>query len=213
MIAARSLLAVLPFALVACASAHAPDALTPKTEDTKAYRARYDGRYSGPCYSWVKSPFTGKTYCSSPWIEYSNLGAYAAPVAPAAAATDASAFANWDRRSADEKKAVLMAEGEKVYGAQCAACHQPTGQGLAGNFPPLAGDPVVNGGPVEEHIGVVLNGLSGKVINGVSYAAAMAPFGNLSDEQIASVITYERNSWGNAGGIVEPAQVAALRKR
>jgi mono/diheme cytochrome c family protein len=108
---------------------------------------------------------------------------------------------------------LLKSEGEKVYQAQCSACHQKEGTGLGESFPPLANDPVVNGGPVEEHIRTVLNGLNGKVINGIAYQGAMAPFSNLTDNQIAAVITHERTSWGNNGGVVEPQQVASLRTK
>lgn len=181
-------------------------------EDPPEIRARYAGRFTGQCNTWVKSPLTGQEYCSSPPVGWSNDPAYA-PVAAPVATGGPSPFDGFDTKSADEKKAVLMAEGEKTYKSACGACHQPEGQGLAPTFPPLAGDPVANGGPVEEHITTVLNGLSGKAINGVTYTGAMTPFAaQLSDEQIAAVITFERNSWGNNGGVVEPAQVKALRK-
>lgn len=198
-----SLLALLTVSLAGCEG--------PPGDDPKDVMRRYRGHFSQPCNAWVKSPVTGKTYCSSPKLEFSTAAAYAA-AAPTGPVVNP-AFADFDTKSPDEKKALLMSEGEKVYGGNCVACHQAGGTGVANSFPPLAGDPVANGGPVEEHIHTVIHGLSGKVINGVSYAAAMTPFGaQLSDQQIASVITYERNSWGNAGGVVEPAQVAALRK-
>lgn len=205
-----TLLMFLALGLAGCESTHTPAPGLP-TEDTTEMMRRYRARYSERCNAWVESPWTGQEYCSSPALSFSTAAAYEAARPKAAGANPA--FEGFDAKSPDEKKAVLMAEGEKVYAAQCVACHQATGLGIANSFPPLAGDPVANGGPVEEHITIVLNGLSGKVINGVSYAAAMTPFGaSLSDEQIASVISYERNSWGNNGGIVEPSQVAALRK-
>jgi cytochrome c oxidase subunit 2 len=99
--------------------------------------------------------------------------------------------------------AELIARGEKVYGANCVACHQATGKGLPPAFPPLAGSKVVSG-PKEGHMDMVLNGKPG---------TAMAPFGKqLSDTEIAAVISYERNSWGNKSGIVQPAEVKARRK-
>lgn len=100
----------------------------------------------------------------------------------------------------------LLAKGKQVY-AQCAACHQPTGKGMPGVFPALAGSKVVNG-PLDEHIKTVLHGRhTGK------FAAAMPAFGpQLSDVDIAAVITYERNSFGNhTGDVVQPAQVKAAR--
>src|SRR5882672_1827688 len=99
--------------------------------------------------------------------------------------------------------AELIARGEKVYGANCVACHQPTGKGMPPAFPPLVGAKLVTG-PKEGHIDIVLNGKSG---------TAMAPFGKqLSDTEIAAVISYERNTWGNKSGIVQPAEVKARRK-
>jgi cytochrome c oxidase subunit 2 len=97
----------------------------------------------------------------------------------------------------------IIARGEKVYGANCVACHQATGKGMPPAFPPLAGAKLVSG-PKEGHIDMVLNGKPG---------TAMAPFGKqLSDTEIAAVISYERNSWGNKSGIVQPAEVKARRK-
>lgn len=97
----------------------------------------------------------------------------------------------------------LRAKGEKVYGTVCVTCHQATGMGLPGAFPALNGSKVVNG-PVEEHIKVVLNGRPG---------TAMVAFGKqLSSEDIAAVITYERNAWNNkTGDGAQSAQVEALK--
>lgn len=100
----------------------------------------------------------------------------------------------------------LMAKGKEIYN-QCAACHQPEGKGMPGVFPALAGSSVANG-PVAEHIKTVLQGRkTGK------FPAPMPPFGpQLSDVDVAAVITYERNSFGNkAGDVVQPAQVKAAR--
>ena len=101
----------------------------------------------------------------------------------------------------DDKE--LVARGEKVYGANCVACHQATGKGAPPAFPPLAGSKIV-GGAKEGHIDIVLNGKPG---------TAMAPFAKvLSDTEIAAVISYERSSWGNKSGVVQPAEVKARRK-
>ena len=97
----------------------------------------------------------------------------------------------------------LIANGEKVYSSICAACHQPNGKGNPPAFPPLAGSKVVNG-PKEGHMDIVLNGKPG---------TAMQAFGKqLSDTDIAAVISYERNSFGNKAGIVQPAEVRARHK-
>jgi cytochrome c oxidase subunit 2 len=97
----------------------------------------------------------------------------------------------------------LVAHGEKVYSATCVACHQANGRGTPPAFPPLAGSKVVNGAK-EVHMDIVLNGKPG---------TAMAPFGKqLSDTDIAAVISYERSSWGNKSGVVQPAEVRARHK-
>lgn len=110
--------------------------------------------------------------------------------------------------SANAGKTYTMTElktlGEKVYMANCAACHQPTGMGIPGAFPALNKSPMVSGDRTG-HIDIVLNGKP---------PTAMAAFGKqLSDLDLAAVITYERNTWDNAmGDLVQPADIAARRK-
>jgi cytochrome c oxidase subunit 2 len=106
----------------------------------------------------------------------------------------------WDQRE-------LMARGEKIFTANCAACHQANGKGVPGAFPALDGSPVVNG-PKDGQIKTVLNGV---VKNG--QPTAMVPWRNtLSDVDIAAVITYTRNSWGNhTGEAIQPSEVKADR--
>ena len=102
--------------------------------------------------------------------------------------------------------------GEQVFGNKCAACHQLTGQGLPGVFPPLKGSPVVTAADPTEHIRTVLHGLSGKTIGGVTYGSAMPAFADqLTDEEVAAVLSYERASWGNQGPPVKPEDVLARR--
>jgi len=97
----------------------------------------------------------------------------------------------------------LKARGEKAYATNCVACHQATGVGLPGAFPALNGSKVVKG-PKEDHIDTVLNGRSG---------TAMASFKQLSDVELASILTYERNAWDNhSGDMVAPADIKARRK-
>lgn len=97
----------------------------------------------------------------------------------------------------------LKQRGEKVYTANCVACHQATGKGVPGAFPALDGSAVV-AGPKEAQIGIVLNGKAGMP----------AWKATLSDTEIAAVITYTRNSWSNKAeqNIVQPAEVLAARK-
>ena len=98
-------------------------------------------------------------------------------------------------------KEELMVLGEQVYMANCAACHQPTGLGLPGVFPALKGSPIVLG-DVKDHIDIVLHGKPG---------TAMQAFDKqLSIKQLAAVITYKRNAWGNdTGDVIQPSQIQA----
>ena len=98
----------------------------------------------------------------------------------------------------------LMEKGGKVYGTFCAACHQANGQGVPPAFPALAGGAIATG-PVDGHMDRVMNGKAD---------TAMAAFGpQLSDVDLAAVITYERNSFGNStGDVVQPAAIRAARK-
>jgi len=106
------------------------------------------------------------------------------------------------------------AKGKALYTANCAACHQASGEGLPGAFPSLKGDAVVNGADPKAHIHVVLYGLQGTRVGGVAYLSPMPAFGNtLSDTDVANIINYERSSWGNHGKPVTAAQVAAERAR
>jgi len=99
----------------------------------------------------------------------------------------------------------LKALGAKVYAANCMACHQPNGAGIPGAFPALNGSKMVKGDK-SGHMTLVFNGKPG---------TAMAAFGKqLSDLDIAAVVTYERNNWSNAmGDVVQPTEIAALHKR
>ncbi|MFL6589586.1 MAG: c-type cytochrome [Chthoniobacterales bacterium] len=104
--------------------------------------------------------------------------------------------------------------GKKVFSANCATCHQATGLGIAGQYPPLAGSEYVLGGT--RRLGmIVLKGLQGPVtVKGGQFGTAvMQPWDKtLNDAKIADVLTYIRQEWGNKAGPVSPAGVAALRK-
>lgn len=97
----------------------------------------------------------------------------------------------------------LIQKGEEVYRANCVACHQMKGEGIAGVFPAISGSALVNG-PMDAQINMVMNGKVG---------TAMAAFKNqLNDVELAAVITYQRNSLGNSvGDSVQPSAIAALR--
>jgi cytochrome c oxidase cbb3-type subunit II len=106
------------------------------------------------------------------------------------------------------------AKGASLYTANCSACHQATGEGLPGAFPPLKGNEVVNADEAAKHIEVVLHGLQGASVGGVAYAGVMPPFAAiLDDAQVAAIIDYERSAWGNHGRPVVAAQVATERAK
>lgn len=100
-------------------------------------------------------------------------------------------------------KADLMAHGEKVYVTSCAACHQINGEGLPNVFKALKGSAIATG-DVAKHIDVVLNGVTG---------TSMQAFGTqMNDADLAALITYERNAWGNdTGDVVQPSDIKAAR--
>ena len=109
-----------------------------------------------------------------------------------------------------------MAEGKKLFNANCAACHQQNGQGVPGAFPPLAESEWVTGSD-ERLIRVLVNGLSGPVtVKGAQYNGAMPAFGvgsgyNWSDERISHVATYIRASFGNTAPAIAPERVTEVR--
>jgi cytochrome c oxidase subunit 2 len=104
----------------------------------------------------------------------------------------------------DVEPKALMALGEKVYNTNCAACHKPDGTGMPPLFPGLKGSSVSVGHPISRHVSLVLKGVPG---------SAMQAFeGQLSDKELAAVVTYERNAWGNnTGDVVQPSFVAGVK--
>ncbi len=110
-----------------------------------------------------------------------------------------------------------MVIGKKVFNQTCAVCHQGDGQGVAGQFPPLAESEWVlsEGWHGDNHlVRIVLHGLQGTVtVKGQQYNNAMAPWGKtLKDEQIAAVLTYVRNEWGNKAPPIPTEFVAKIRE-
>lgn len=175
------------------------------------FKADKPGTYRGQC-----SQICGKEHGYMPivvvakapeeyaaWVKEQKAKApQAAAPAQVAAATTAAAPAEDPNKkwTPDELKAL----GEKVYAANCVACHQATGKGMPPAFPALDGSKVVLGKP-EGQVDVVLHGRPG---------TAMAPFKQLSDVELAAVITYTRNAWGNKAeqNVVQPSVVTAARK-
>jgi cytochrome c oxidase subunit 2 len=113
-----------------------------------------------------------------------------------AAAVAASAEQEWSMQD-------LLTKGESVYAGNCAACHGPTGAGIPGVFPAIANSPIATG-DAAEHMNLVMNGKSG---------TAMAAYKTqLSDVDLAAVITFERNSFGNStGDMVQPSAIKNAR--
>ncbi|MDH5472964.1 MAG: cytochrome c oxidase subunit II [Gammaproteobacteria bacterium] len=119
-------------------------------------------------------------------------------IAMASAAAEASADKTWTM-------AELMSRGEQVYNTNCVACHQITGEGVPGVFPALKGGQIATG-PVADHLSIVMNGSTKNPV-----MAAWA--GALNDLELAALITYERNAWGNnTGDVVQPTDIKSARK-
>ncbi len=120
-------------------------------------------------------------------------------------ATQKVAMAAKEAEAASDKtwsKEELMEKGRGLYNTNCASCHQVTGQGLAPAFPSLIGSKITIG-PVAAHIDIVLKGKPG---------SAMPAWAQLNDLEIAAIVTYERNAWGNdTGDLVQPKDVRAAR--
>jgi len=102
--------------------------------------------------------------------------------------------------------------GKQLYGAKCVACHQASGLGVAGVFPPLAGAEWVLGSE-KVLVSILLHGVQGElVVKGNTYNGVMPAFGTLSDEEIAAVLSYIRSDWGNQAAAITAATVKAQRE-
>lgn len=162
-------------------------------------RIEKEGVYRGQC-----AELCGKDHGYMPIVVRAvSVEAYAAWVAEKKEAAriakeeaDKAAASSWDKEK-------LMALGEEKYNAVCAACHKPDGSGTPPAFPALKGSKIATG-PVADHLNIVINGKTG---------TAMQAFGaQLTDAELAAIITYERNAWGNnTGELVQPSDVAAFK--
>ena len=113
---------------------------------------------------------------------------------------------------ADLNKEIQIEQGKQVYLQTCFVCHQPNGLGLPDQIPPLAKSDYLMANK-ERSIRGVLFGQSGEmVVNGKKYDGIMIPLNYLTDEQVANVLTYVRNSWGNSGEAVTVGEVSRIRK-
>jgi nitrite reductase (NO-forming) len=101
--------------------------------------------------------------------------------------------------------------GQQLFTGTCSVCHQANGEGLPGVFPPLAKSSVIAEDP-KRPVHILLHGLSGKLtVNGKEYNSVMPPMSQLNDDEVANIITYVLNNWGNPGGRVDAADVAKAR--
>jgi len=160
-----------------------------------------------PTWAWVLVLLVGAW---GMWYAATDIKAYQEQKAATALAPSQASSAPGSPGAASQASWATL--GEQVYGNKCAACHQLTGEGLPGVFPPLKGSTVVTSRDPTEHIRTVLRGLAGKAIGGVAYAATMPAFADqLSDEEVAAVLSHERTSWGNQAPPVKPEDVIARR--
>lgn len=174
------------------------------------FKAEKVGVYKGQC-----SQICGKLHGYMPiTVEVKSEADYAkwikdgqAKWGKGAALIASNAAPKTDAPAEDPAKKFTLAEakdhGEKIYAANCVACHQLTGKGMPPAFPALSGSKVVQG-PMDAQIGVLLNGRPG---------TAMQSFARLSDTDLAAVITYTKNSWdNNTGKVAQPSDIKAARK-
>lgn len=164
--------------------------------DSWAYIEK-EGVYRGKC-----AELCGKDHGFMPVVvEVKSKEDYAKWVVDQKAQIAAAAAAGDREWTMDE----LMVKGQEVYSANCAACHGTTGAGVPGAFPAMTGSPmVIEADQLQAHIDIVVNGKAG---------TAMQAFGKqLSDSDIAAVVTFERNGFGNnTGDIVQPATIKSAR--
>ena len=102
--------------------------------------------------------------------------------------------------------------GAQLYAKYCLTCHQADGNGVHGQFPPLAGNSKITG-PATDVIRIVLFGLEGPItVNERDYNQLMPAQGYLTDKQIADILSYVRSNWGNKAPPIKPDDVAKTRK-
>ncbi|MBS0462246.1 MAG: nitrite reductase, copper-containing [Proteobacteria bacterium] len=105
-----------------------------------------------------------------------------------------------------------IAAGKALFAGTCSACHQANGEGLAGVFPPLAKSDFLAALSPDDLIAIPLNGHTGKItVNGKEYDSVMPPMSQMTDDEIANILTYVLNSWGNPGGHIAKDLVAKVR--
>jgi nitrite reductase (NO-forming) len=146
-----------------------------------------------------------KAIYSGKEVDNVYLGDAAVSAQPVAAAAQAAAAGTLTREQ-------QVAAGRALFNGTCSVCHQDNGEGLPNVFPPLAKSDFLLADRARA-IATVLNGRSGPVtVNGNTFNSVMPPMSQLNDDEIANILTYVLNSWGNNGGHVTAAEVAQVRK-
>jgi nitrite reductase (NO-forming) len=145
-----------------------------------------------------------KTIYSGKEVDSTYLGDKQSDLSSVAAATRAAA-------SGTLSLELQVKAGGALYNGACAVCHQANGQGLEGVFPPLAKSDFMLADK-NRAISVVLNGLTGSVtVNGTAYNSVMPPMSQLADDEVANLMSYVGNTWGNTAGAYRAAEVARVR--
>jgi nitrite reductase (NO-forming) len=146
-----------------------------------------------------KSIYSGKE------VDSSYLGDNAVSMQPVATAAKAAAAGNLT-------VAEQSAAGKALFNGTCSACHQSEGGGIEGVFPPLAKSDFLAKLSPEDLVAIPLNGHTGKLtVNGKDYDSVMPPMSQMTDDEIANILTFVLNSWGNAGGKISKEQVTSVR--
>jgi len=116
--------------------------------------------------------------------------------------------------AASTTSVAAVTSGEQIY-QRCVTCHQANGQGLAGTYPPLAGSEYATAANVAVPIRILMHGIQGPItVKGAQFNGLMPAYGvgiEMSNEEIASVLTYVRSSWGNAASAITAEDVAKVR--
>ena len=163
-----------------------------------------------PVPLWLVSGFMALIFWAGTYLAFNSGGFKSTVFNPAHVAWGAPAAQPEAKGPPDP-----MVLGKRVFTVNCVACHQATGQGVPNAFPPLAGSEWVLRGDWhgDNHlVRILLHGLQGPVeVKGASYNGAMPPWKQLKDEEIAAVLTYIRNEWGNSAPPITPEQVAKIR--
>jgi nitrite reductase (NO-forming) len=172
-----------------------------------ANNVAYSGKQADVLYAG-----DGKPPASSPKANAPAASPVVALQTRSALSSSAAGQADTPSPSLSAAERVQFERGRAVYMQTCFVCHQPNGKGVPGQIPPLAKSDLLMADKAGAIRGV-LQGRNGEVtVNGKTYTGIMVPFGQLKDDQVADVITYVRNNWGNSGAGATSQEVGDIRK-